>query len=409
MRILLASAYFPPDVGAASHLYFGLARAFISLGHDVSVVTGMPGYHAQGDLSKYERKLWLTEDIAGVRVHRVRIPQIAGDTPVGRGVWQFNCAIAMAVRGLFVSKPDVVLVYSPPLPIGLSALVWRFVRRVPFVLNVQDLFPQSAIDLGILTQRGLIAFFQKLERFLYQRADAITVHSAGNRDYVLQHGGVGEKTSVVSNTVDVDHIQPGDTDNPLRHELGLDGQFVVSFAGVMGFSQDLDTVVETAAILRGHNEIRFLLVGDGVEKGRLQVLAASKNLQNIIWLPMQPRERYPAILQASDVGLATLRADVQTPTVPSKILSIMAAGRPVVASMPVSGDAPKLIEQACAGVIVPPEDPEGLSRALLALYRDAAIREELGTNGRQYVVTHLSHVAAAKQYETIFNAILSKF
>src|SRR5438105_1709594 len=150
MHILLLSAYFPPDNGSAANLFWELGRAFVARGHTVSVVTGFPGYHAQADLSAYQRKLWCTERVAGITVYHVRVPEVARNTPIGRGLWQFSSALVFALRGLRIPRPDVSLVYSPPLPLGLTALCWRRWRSVPFVFNVQDLFPQSAIDLGLL-------------------------------------------------------------------------------------------------------------------------------------------------------------------------------------------------------------------------------------------------------------------
>jgi len=405
MRILLLTAYFPPDVGSASHLFYELGQALVARRHHVSVVTGFPSYHARGDLSTYQGRLWMREQLAGMDVRRIRVPHIARDTPVGRGLWQFGCALAFGLVGLSMKRPDVALVYSPPLPLGLAALGWRWLRRVPFVFNVQDLFPQSAIDLGILRQKTLIRLFRALERTIYCHVDAITVHSTGNRDHVLARGGREERTLVVSNSVDTEYIRPQSRHNQLRRELGLDDHFVVSFAGVMGYSQDLDTILEAARLLRDVPDIRFLNVGDGVEKERLVAKSKELGLDNVIWLPIQPRDRYPSVLHASDVGLATLRADVRTPVVPSKILSIMAAGRPVVAALNLEGDAPRLIEEAQAGICLEPENPQALADALLALWQDPKRCRQLGENGRRFAEANLSHDAVAARYEQLFEQV----
>lgn len=408
MHIALLTAYFPPDVGSAAHLFYDLGQAFVDRGHRVSAVTGFPSYHAQGNLEPYRGRRWLRETMAGMDVTRVAVPQIARDTPVGRGLWQFSCAAAFAMAGLRVPRANVALVYSPPLPLGLSALAWRTLRHTPFVLNVQDLFPQSAVDLGILHQKPLICFFAALERFLYRRADAITVHSSGNRAHVVAHGGRDGATLIVPNSVDVGQFQPGEQGDALRRDLGLGERFVVSFAGVMGHSQDLDVILEAARILQDRDEIRFLLVGDGVEKERLVRRGEDMGLGNVTWLPMQPRDRYPAVLQASDVGLVTLRAAVKTPVVPSKILSIMAAGRPVVAALDLQGDAPRLVADAGAGFYLAPEQPQALADAVLELYRDPALGQRLGENGRRYAQEHLSHAAVAARYERLFTEAIAR-
>jgi glycosyltransferase involved in cell wall biosynthesis len=409
MHIQLLTAYFPPDTGSAAHLFHGLGQALRARGHRVSVVTGFPSYHALGDLARYRGRLWLVEDVDGLAVARARVPVVSVNTRVGRGLWQFACAASLGGAGLRLPRPDVALVYSPPLPLGLAALVWRRLRRVPCVVNVQDLFPQSAIDLGLLRQPRLIRLFEALERQVYQQADAITVHSPGNAAHVAAHGGRPERTWVIPNSIDAGQLQPGPRDNVLRQALGLNGHFVASFAGIMGHSQDLDVILEAARRLQAQPQIRFLLVGEGVEKARLVQKAIDLGLDNVIWLPMQPRERYPLVLHASDVCLVTLHAQVATPTVPSKILSAMAAARPVVAALNLAGDAPKLIAEAQAGYSVPPGNAEALASAVQQLAQQPELGRQLGQNGRRYAEAHLTAGAVAEQYERLFQRVTGQF
>lgn len=405
MHILLLTAYFPPDVGSASHLFYELGKALVERGHDVMVATGLPSYHAQGDLSRYQGKLWLSETIDGMRVARVAVPQLLRDTSMGRGLWQFSCAGSLLLRSLSLPRPEVALIYSPPLPLGLTGWALKKLRGTPFILNVQDLVPQSLIDLGILRSGVLIRLLEGLERFVYREADHITVHSKGNRKHVLSKGINPDRVTVVPNWVDTDFIRPGERLNGFRREYELGDRFVVSFAGVMGRSQDLDTILESAAMLRRYEDILFLLIGDGVERKRLERKAKRMGLTNVRFLPMQPRDKYPAVLQASDVSLATLRREVETPVVPSKILSIMASGRPVVAAMRLDGDAPRLIHEARCGYCVEAERADRLSEAILKLYQAPSLRRRLGANGRRYAVQRLSVKAHAERYEALFRRI----
>ena len=402
MHILLLTAYFPPETGSASHLFYELGKTFVAQGHQVSVVTGFPAYHVQGDTQRYRGRKWMQEGLDGLNVYRIAVVQVARQTPVGRALWQFSAAASFFVAGLRVPSPDVALVYSPPLPLGLTAFAMRKVRGTPFVVNVQDLFPQSVIDLGILRNKALIHFFEGMERFVYKHADAITVHSAKNREHVVCKGGKVARTFVVHNSVDVDFLQSGDKHNALCQRLGLCDKFVVSFAGVIGYSQDLDVVLEAAKILQAYPDVHFLLVGDGVEKERLVHKSREVELPNVTWLPMQPRDKYPEVLHMSDVGLATLHAEVRTPVVPSKIWSNMAAGVPVVAAMNLNGDAPALIEESGGGICVPPEQPKALAEAILSLYKNKELRRKLGVQGRKYVEKYLSPRVIAEKYENIF-------
>jgi glycosyltransferase involved in cell wall biosynthesis len=411
MKILLLTAYFPPDTGSAAHLFYELGRAFVERGHGVTVLTGMPGYHALGPLEKYKGKKRIKEDMEGMEVVRVAMPQLPRHLMVGRALWQFGGAWALFLAGLGLPKADAAIVYSPPLPLGLTAWGLKKLQGLPFILNVQDLFPQSIIDLGLLRNRWLIRFFEEMERFVYRHANIITVHSEGNREHVMRKldKGQAEKVKVIPNWVDVHFIQPGPRMNWFREAHGLGDAFVVSFAGVLGYSQDLDVVLDAARILEDggwRSEILFLIVGDGVERPRLEAKARQMGLNNVRFLPMQPREKYPAVLHASDIGLATLHAEVRTPVVPSKILSIMAAGRPVVAAMNLDGDGPRLIAEARCGLCVPPEDPRALAEAILQLYHDASLREELGRNGRRYVEKYLSLEACVERYEQLLRQVI---
>lgn len=195
------------------------------------------------------------------------------------------------------------MAYSPPLPLGLTAWALRSSKGTPFVLNVQDLFPQSIIDLGLLKNRWIIRMFESMERFLYRQANAITVHSEGNRRHIVAKGANQDKVRVIPNWVDMAQIQPSDRNNAFRQRYNLNDAFIVSFAGVLGYSQDLDIVLDAAAILRDHPNIVWLIVGDGVEKCRLESKAKEMSLSNVRFLPMQPRDEYPAILHASDICL----------------------------------------------------------------------------------------------------------
>jgi len=410
LRILLLTAYFPPDTGSAAHLFYELGRALVERGHEVTVLTSMPGYHALGPLERYKGKKRLKEDMEGMEVVRVATPQLPRHLMVGRALWQFGGAWFFFLAGLGLPKADVAIVYSPPLPLGLTAWGLKKLRGIPFILNIQDLFPQSIIDLGLLRNRWLIRFFEAMERFVYQQANVITVHSEGNRQHITRKLGMekAEKVRVIPNWVDTYFIQPGERMNWFREEHGLGNTFIASFAGVLGYSQDLDVISEAARILKDdhpQSNILFLIVGDGVERPRLEAKARQMGLVNVRLLPMQPREKYPAVLHASDIGLVTLHAEVRTPVVPSKILSIMAAGRPVVAAMNLDGDGPRLIAEARCGLCVPPEDPRALAEAVLKLHYDASLRQELGHNGRRYAEEHLSLEACGGRYEELLQRI----
>ncbi|GAI04311.1 unnamed protein product, partial [marine sediment metagenome] len=188
----------------------------------------------------------------------------------------------------------------------------------------------------------------------------------------------------------------------------LNSKFVVSFAGVMGFAQGLNIVIDCAELLKSYKDILFLLVGDGVKKDGLIKKAEDMQLNNIKFLPPQHREVYPSILFASDICLVTLDKSVKTPVVPAKLLNIMASGRPVVASMNLKGDAPKIIKAAKCGYCVESDDVEGFSKAILKLYHNPELKDEFGMNGRKYAVKHFSRKVCIEKYEKLFLSFFSQ-
>jgi colanic acid biosynthesis glycosyl transferase WcaI len=400
MKILLISPYFPPEIGSAAHLYFDLAQAWRRRGHEVSVLTGMPRYHVVENKGEYQNKLLKKEEYQGLKVIRAFNLDIPWNIPVLRGVDQFVSAFCYGLAGLGLPPFDVALVYSPPLPLALAALALCRLRGRPLAVNIQDLFPQSAIDLGVLKNPHLIALFRRLESFLFRQADWLVVHSEGNRGYILERGGQPGKVSVVPHWIDTQTLKPSSKLNGYRASLGLEKHFVVSFAGVMGYAQDLETVLTSAELLRDQEHIAFLLVGDGVNKPELVQWAQQKGLHNVHFLPMQPKEKYPEVLAASDVCLVTLRQEMKTPVVPSKIMSIMAAGRPILASLPLESDAPQLIREARCGLCLPPGDTQAMAQAIARLGADQTLRQNMGAEGRRFAVKHFSLERCAAYLES---------
>lgn len=402
MKILLICPFFPPEVGSAAHLYYELGQALKARGHEITVLTGLPRYHVIEKSKHYRSRPVISETYHGLRVFRVFNLDIPWDVPLLRGLDQFLSAFCFGVAGCFLPPFDIALVYSPPLPLAVATYFMGRLRGKPAVLNVQDIFPQSAIDLGVLKNPWLIRCFKGMEAFAYRHFRLTVAHSEGNRRYIISRGGPPLRVTAIPNWVDTEAIQPGLKTNGLRTALGLEGHFIVSFAGIMGYSQDLGTIVKAAALLKDHPHIAFLLVGEGVEKPGLMKMVQESNLSNVHFLPMQPKAEYPKVLAASDLCLVTLRKEVQTPVVPSKILSIMAAGRPVLASLPLEGDAPRLIAAAQCGVCLPPGNPEKLAEAILKFSQNPGLGEAMGAKGRQYAVQHLSLEACVVQLEKLF-------
>ncbi|MBU0574190.1 MAG: glycosyltransferase family 4 protein, partial [Candidatus Margulisbacteria bacterium] len=373
---------------------------------DVSVITRVPRYNV-ADGTELD-KVPAFEEMSGVNVYRYQTPPLARDIPLVRGLEHFIIALVFFFAGLKLGDFDVILVYSPPLPLGITGFFLGKVKGCPVVVNIQDLYPQTVIDLGLLKNPALIKISKMIEQFIYKNSNAVTVHSEGNHQYVLSQGSAKENTYIVHNWVDTDLIRPAQKENPFSIQYGLKDKFVVSFAGVMGFAQGLNVVIEAAEILKDKKEIVFVLVGDGVKRPEIVEQARQLGLANVLFVKTVPRSDYPQILHASDVCLVTLSKSLVTPVVPGKLLSIMAAGRPVITSLPLEGDTPKIVQGSGCGISVPPEDPAALAEAVLKLYNNKELAENMGENGRKAAEELFSRTACVSRYGQIFSELITK-
>ena len=371
----------------------------------MTVVAPMPDYHVIGARERYGG-LRVAERLDGMRVVRVATLSVRSSLPA-RALSEFTAAAAIAVAALGVERPDVVIVYSPPLPLGLAACLVGALRGAPFVLSLQDLVPRAMVELGVLRSRAVIRSYEAIERFVYAQAAHTTVHSPGNLAHVFARGLEADRASIVPNWVDLAAIDAGTgRGRALRDEWRLGDEVVASFAGVIGYSQDLDVVVEAARVGRDDPGVVWLIVGDGVARPELE--ARASGLANVRFRPMQSRERYAALLDATDVGLVTLRAGVRSPVVPSKILSLMAAARPVVAVLAKDSDAARLIEDADCGVVVAPGDARGLALAVGRLAADPAERRRLGANGRRNAEENLALDVVVRRWDSLLDRVAGR-
>lgn len=403
MNVLIITDSFPPEIKSSANLLFELSEDLAESIHQVTVITGFPKHYINNINQRYRGKLFLCERMNKFKV--IRLPSISfvRHIPVIRGLDQFLLSVIFFFGGIISGKQDVIFTYSPPLPLGISAYLLGKIKRAPFIFNVQDIFPQSVIDLGLLKSKVLIKISEVMEKFIYKKARFITVHSEGNRENIISKNIDPKKVIVIYNWVDTDLIKPVKIqDNNFSRKNNLKDKFVVSFAGTMGFAQDLDIVISCAELLKSYKDMLFLLVGDGIKKDGLIRKAEDMQLNNIKFLPVQPKKVYPSILYTSDICVVTLDKSVKTPAVPAKLLNIMASGCPVVACMNLKGDAPKIIKSAECGYCVEADDVKGFSEAILKLYNNSTLRDSMGENGRAYAVKYFSRQVCVSKYKKLF-------
>jgi colanic acid biosynthesis glycosyl transferase WcaI len=307
--------------------------------------------------------------------------------------------------GLAAGKPDVLLSFSPPLPLGISAWLLSRFWRVPWILNVQDIYPEIAIASGLLRNRLAIAFFLALERFLYQKADHIEVISDGFRTN-LQHKRVpAEKITVIPVWADPEAVRPGPKENSFRQQHGLSGKFVVMHAGNFGLNNSLEDIIQAAEILKDEEHIRFVMVGEGEKKADLCEQARRKGLENVLFLPYQPRESYESMLAAADLGLVSLSAGAHAASFPSKTLNILASGRPILAITPPDSEITHLVCGFDCGVAISPGNPADLAQTILELRSNGEVLFSLGNNGRKLLEEKYSRQQCVGQFAKVFQQI----
>ncbi len=409
MRILFLTMYYKPDNAATGILMAELAEELALHGHDVRVITSMPHYSTNSIWPEYKGKWSSRERQGNIFIHRVwsYVP-VHKDRLLPRFFSYLSFTLLSALAGLLMPRPDVIVTPSPspPLTNGISAYLLGRLRGIPFITNIQDIYPDVAIRMGVMKNKGVIAGYKKLERFVYAHSQAITVISEGFRGNLTAKGVPADKISVIPNFIDAAFVSPHPRFNDFSREQGWDDKFVVLFAGNVGMSQGLDTVLESAGLLQGTPNLLFAIVGNGASKPALMAQAEKLSLHNVQFLPYQSYDQVPKLYSSADVGLIPLRRGFSSDSVPSKLFTIMGVARPVIASVDAHSETAEVIHAAKCGVCLEPEDPQALADAILQIYQNKAQAEEMGRCGRQYVEAHYTRTSVASQYQAIFAGLL---
>ena len=408
MRILfLAQCYWPEEVSAAV-LISELATDLVRHGHEVTVVTGAPSYPRGRVFPGYRNQIYGVERREGVRVVRVW-SYLSPEKSFWPRILHYGTYSASAFYGgLFSGKPDVLVSYTPPLPLGISAWALSRLWGIPWTLEVEDLYPDAAVAIGALKNKRIIAFFSALERFIYRRASRIILISEGFRRNLLAKGVPDEKLAVIPVWADPDVVYPMPKENAFRARHGLDGKFVVMYAGNIGLTSCLEDVLAAAERLRNESEVRFVIVGEGVKKDDLRATARERELDNLLFLPFEPREAFAEMMAAADVNLVTLNPSSSQTSLPSKTFNIMASARPIVAVTPPGSEIAQLVKSANCGVNVPTEQPELLAQAILEIKNQPEKLRELGNNGRSQLENHYSRAHCVSQSEQLLLSLHTK-
>ena len=412
MNILVLCPHFAPDVAPTGVVMTAIVERLAERGHRLHVVTAVPWYRHHAVEAGWDGQLTRHEDTSWGRITRVH-PFPTDKTNLAARAVGFAgfTALAVAEGAITQERPDVVLAMSPPLTLGAAGWMVARSRRAPFVFNIQDVFPDVAVELGLLTDPRAIAAARRLEVATYRAADAVTVLSdelAANVAAKIGGADPGRTVHVIPNFVDLDAVPatPAPGGAAYRAEFGLGDRTVVMYAGNVGYSQSLDLLVHAARAMAHRSDVVFVVNGGGSALEGLR--ADASDLGNVVFVGMQPRERLGEVLAAGDVHLVPLRRGLARASVPSKLYSVLAAARPLVASVDPGTEVARTVAAAGAGVSVPPDDPGAFAAGVADLVDDPVRRRAMGEAGRRFVETWASSGAVAIAYEALFDSLVAE-
>jgi lipopolysaccharide/colanic/teichoic acid biosynthesis glycosyltransferase len=404
MKILILTQWFDPEPTFKGLLF---AQELAARGHEVAVLTGFPNYPDGEVYPGYRIRPWVREQIDGISVLRVALCPSHNKSGFRRALNYISFALSAAVIGTtLIRKPDVIYVYHPPITVGLAAVVIGFLRRAPFVCDVQDLWPDTVVASGMLSNPTALALLGKFCKFVYRRARRITVLSPGFKEQLVRREVSPDKVDVIYNWC-AETALKHDSESATR--LSAADRFSILFAGTMGLAQGLDSVLRAAQICRTTvPAAEFLFMGGGVERRRLEGMATEMHLDNVKFLPRQPMHAMGRILAGADALLVHLKDDpLFRITIPSKTQAYLAAGKPIL--MGARGDAADLVQRAGSSIVCEPGNPQSIAEAVKALVDTSDERRaEMGRAGRTFYDRELSVSVGVEKFDRVFKTAAAK-
>lgn len=402
--VLIHQAFITPDAAGGTR-HYEFAHRLVSRGHHFTIVASDLSYLTGEQLGA--RGFITREECNGVEVLRAFTCKTLHRSFLWRIVSFLSFACTSIIAALRAGRADLIMGTTPPIFQAASACFVAFCRRRPFLLEVRDLWPDFAIDMGVLKHAVPIALSRWLEKMLYHRATHIVVNSPAYREHLIGRGVAADKITVIANGVDPEMFAPEDDGHEVRLEFGLQNKFIVTYAGALGLANDIGTVLRAAARLKGQEKVHFLIVGDGKERRNLEEAARAMALTNVTFVGAQPKKRMPDFLAASDACIAILQGiPMFRSTYPNKVFDYMAAGRPTL--LAIDGVIREVIESAGGGVFVAPGDDEALAVAIERLSRDPALCEQMGKRARRYVCEHFNRDTQARSFEELVTRLVQQ-
>jgi len=404
MHVLILTQNYIPEPDPKMHI---LAKGLVNRGHKLTVLTSFPNYPQGKIYSGYRQKLFQREEIDGVKIIRLPLYPDRSRSVIKRSLNYLSFPMSATVLGpFFCGEVDVMMVYHPPITLGIPAWVISLLRRIPFVFEIQDMWPETLPATGMVSNPLLLNALARLGMFAYSKASAITVISPGFKRNLEAKGVPSGKIHVFYNWAYEGEFALAKPDPRLGKQMGLNGYFNILYAGNIGPAQGLHNVIEAALLLTDIKDLQFVLMGSGIERDKLKKMARERKLKNIKFLPRQPMKMMPSVYALVDAVMVHLIDDpLFEITVPGKTQSCLLSGKPVIVS--VNGDAADLVVKAGAGLAVRAMDPVDLARTVRKLYAmSPQERKAMGSAGRRYYFQNLAPEVQIKKYEQLFYEIM---
>lgn len=381
MNILFLTDNFPPEGNAPATRTYEHAKEWVKHGHKVTVITCAPNFPDGVVFEGYRNAWYQKAEMDGIEVIRVKTYITANEGFIRRILDYLSFMVSGTVAGLFQKKVDIVVATSPQFFTAVGGWLVSGIKRKPFVFELRDIWPASITAVGAMKQSFSIRLLEKLELFLYRKADHIVSVTNSFKQELVARGVDGAKISVVLNGVDADKYLPAsEKAKDLAYQLGIRDKFVVGYVGTHGMAHALETLVDAAELLQEKDEIRFLFAGGGAAKEKLERYVAEKKLNNVLILGRQPKEMMPNIWSLCDVSVAHLKNTALFSTViPSKIFESMAMGLPILMAVP-KGEATEIIEENDCGIVVEPENAQAIADAVIRLASDKGSYQRMSEN-----------------------------
>ncbi|MFC0477877.1 glycosyltransferase family 4 protein [Robertmurraya beringensis] len=390
MRVIYLCQHFPPETGAPQIRVYEVSKELLSRGHQVEVVTAFP-HHPKGVIpEEYRGMFYMYEDWDGIPVHRTWIYPSPKGSFWKRLASYFSFTFS-AFYGLLKAKPtDVIICNSPPLFLGITGYLGAKLKGAKFVFNVADIWPESAVELGILKNKRFIQLAEKLENFLYKKSWKIATATEGIREYMIKKGKKPEDVFLLPNGVNTETFVPLPKDQELIESLGLTGKKIYMYAGALGYAQGLDSVLEAASLIKDDPSIHFLFVGDGQEKDKLLAMKDTLDLENVTFYGTVPVSEMPRMFSIADYSIVSLRnIELFKGARPSKIFPAISTGTPVLYCG--VGESASILEEYECGRIAEPENPKAIAEAIRELHSVSEEQyENMSKKGRQLAIDHYS-------------------